>query len=131
MIVLLLGSGGREHALAWKLAQSERLTKLYAAPGNPGIAEVAECVDLDPLQPESVLAFARDQQVGLVVIGPEAPLVAGVADLLRDNAIPVFGTLLSVLLIGETLHLFHILALLLVLGGIAIAEWGRPKDGKA
>ena len=91
MIVLLLGSGGREHALAWKLAQSERLTKLYAAPGNPGIAECAECVDLDPLHIESVLAFARDENVGLVVIGPEAPLVAGLADLLRENGILTFG----------------------------------------
>ena len=91
MIVLLLGSGGREHALAWKLAQSERLTKLYAAPGNPGLAECAECVDLDPLHIESVLAFARDENVGLVVIGPEAPLVAGLADLLRENGILTFG----------------------------------------
>jgi len=91
MIVLLLGSGGREHALAWKLAQSERLTKLYAAPGNPGIADYAECVDLDPTHIESVLAFARDENVGLVVIGPEAPLVAGLADLLRENGVLVFG----------------------------------------
>jgi phosphoribosylamine--glycine ligase len=91
MIVLLLGSGGREHALAWKLAQSERLTRLFAAPGNPGIAECAECVDLDPCHPESVLAFARDENVGLVVIGPEAPLVAGLADLLRENGILTFG----------------------------------------
>ena len=91
MIVLLLGSGGREHALAWKLAQSERLTKLYAAPGNPGIAECAECVDLDPTHIDSVLAFAREENVGLVVIGPEAPLVAGLADLLRENGILTFG----------------------------------------
>ncbi|RVT92736.1 phosphoribosylamine--glycine ligase [Sphingomonas crocodyli] len=91
MIVLLLGSGGREHALAWKLAQSERLTKLYAAPGNPGIEEVAECVDLDPTHIESVLAFARDENVGLVVIGPEAPLVVGLADLLHANGILCFG----------------------------------------
>ena len=91
MIVLLLGSGGREHALAWKLAQSERLTKLYAAPGNTGIAECAECVDLDPTRIESVLAFAREENVGLVVIGPEAPLVAGLADLLRENGILTFG----------------------------------------
>jgi phosphoribosylamine--glycine ligase len=91
MIVLLLGSGGREHALAWKLAQSDRLTRLYAAPGNPGIAQVAELVDLDPTHIESVLAFARDENVGLVVIGPEAPLVAGLADLLRANGILTFG----------------------------------------
>ena len=67
------------------------MTRLYAAPGNPGIAECAECVDLDPTHIESVLAFARDQNVGLVVIGPEAPLVAGLADLLRENGILTFG----------------------------------------
>ncbi|MCZ4340034.1 phosphoribosylamine--glycine ligase [Sphingomonadaceae bacterium G21617-S1] len=91
MIVLLLGSGGREHALAWKLAQSERLTKLFAAPGNPGIAQHAECVDLDPTHVESVVAFAREENVGLVVIGPEAPLVAGLGDKLRENGILTFG----------------------------------------
>ncbi|WP_380873683.1 phosphoribosylamine--glycine ligase [Sphingomonas sp. DBB INV C78] len=91
MKVLLLGSGGREHALAWKLAQSPRLSKLYAAPGNPGIAEHAECVVLDPANPHAVLAFARAQEIGLVVVGPEAPLVAGVGDLLRENGVLVFG----------------------------------------
>lgn len=91
MIILLLGSGGREDALAWKLAQSERLTKLFAAPGNPGIAAYAECVDLDPANPDAVLAFARTEKVGLVVIGPEAPLVAGVGDMLRANGILTFG----------------------------------------
>jgi len=77
--------------LAWKLAQSPTLTKLYAAPGNPGIAQHAECVDLDPVHIESVLAFARDEKVGLVVIGPEGPLVAGLADLLRENGVLTFG----------------------------------------
>ncbi|MDX3885660.1 MULTISPECIES: phosphoribosylamine--glycine ligase [Sphingomonas] len=91
MKVLLLGSGGREHALAWKLAQSPKLTKLYAAPGNPGIAEHAELVPIDPAHPHAVLAFARDMDIGLVVIGPEAPLVAGVGDLLRENGVLVFG----------------------------------------
>jgi phosphoribosylamine--glycine ligase len=91
MIILLLGSGGREHALAWKLSQSERLTKLFAAPGNPGIAQHAECVDLDPTHVESVVAFAREENVGLVVIGPEAPLVAGLADRLRENGVLTFG----------------------------------------
>ena len=77
--------------MAWKLAQSPTLTKLYAAPGNPGIAQHAECVDLDPVHIESVLAFARDEKVGLVVIGPEGPLVAGLADLLRENGVLTFG----------------------------------------
>jgi phosphoribosylamine--glycine ligase len=91
MNVLLLGSGGREHALAWKLAQSPRLSRLYAAPGNPGIAAHAECVALDPGDGAAVAGFARDFNIGLVVVGPEQPLVAGVADVLRAAGIPVFG----------------------------------------
>jgi phosphoribosylamine--glycine ligase len=91
MKVLLIGSGGREHALAWKLAQSPRLTTLYAAPGNPGIAAHAELVDLDPLHVEAVVAFARDENIGLVVVGPEQPLVAGLADRLRAAGVLVFG----------------------------------------
>lgn len=87
----MLGSGGREHALAWKLAQSPRLTRLYAAPGNPGIAAYAECVALDPGHGASVVAFARDFNIGLVVVGPEQPLVDGIADALRDAGILVFG----------------------------------------
>ncbi len=91
MNVLLLGSGGREHALAWKLAQSPLLTQLFAAPGNPGIAAHASCVDLAATDPAAVLAFAQANRIGLVVIGPEAPLVAGVGDVLREAGIPVFG----------------------------------------
>ncbi len=91
MNVLLLGSGGREHALAWKLAQSPRLTKLYAASGNPGIARFAEVVALDHGHMESVLAFARDFNVGLVVVGPEQPLVDGLVDLLAANGVLAFG----------------------------------------
>ena len=91
MNVLLLGSGGREHALAWKLAQSPRLTKLFAAPGNPGIAEHAELVSLDACDHAAVLAFCDAERIGLVVIGPEAPLVDGLADSLREAFVPVFG----------------------------------------
>jgi phosphoribosylamine---glycine ligase len=91
MKVLLLGSGGREHALAWKLAQSPRLGHLFAAPGNPGIAEHAELVDLDPADQAAVVAFCREQAVDLVVIGPEQPLVEGLADTLRAAGVPVFG----------------------------------------
>ena len=91
MNVLLLGSGGREHALAWKLAQSPRLGKLYAAPGNPGIEEHADLVALDAADHGAVIAFARDRAIGLVVIGPEAPLVEGLADSLRAAGIAVFG----------------------------------------
>ena len=91
MDVLLIGSGGREHALAWKLAQSPGLDTLWAAPGNPGIARHARLVALDPADHAAVVAFARDHGIGLVVIGPEAPLVAGLADVLRAAGVAVFG----------------------------------------
>ncbi len=80
MNVLLIGGGGREHALAWKLKQSPLLEALYCAPGNAGIAEVADCVALDVADHDAVAQFCRDKAIGLVVIGPEAPLVAGLAD---------------------------------------------------
>ena len=91
MNVLLLGSGGREHALAWKLAASPVLTKLYAAPGNPGIAREAELVALDAADHAAVAAFCREKKIDLVVVGPEAPLVAGLTDDLRAAGIRVFG----------------------------------------
>jgi phosphoribosylamine--glycine ligase len=91
MNVLLIGSGGREHGLAWKLAQSPLLTKLYAAPGNPGIAESAELVALDVTDHAAVVDFCRAHDVALIVVGPEAPLVAGIADDLRAAGLAVFG----------------------------------------
>ena len=91
MRVLLIGSGGREHALAWKLAQSPLLTALYAAPGNPGIGEEATLVDLDIADDSAVLTFCRRESIDFVVVGPEAPLVAGLADTLRTGGIAVFG----------------------------------------
>ncbi|MAS14864.1 MAG: phosphoribosylamine--glycine ligase [Nitratireductor sp.] len=91
MNVLLIGSGGREHALAWKLAASPVLTKLYAAPGNPGMAGDAECVALDVTDHAAVVAYCREKAIDLVVVGPEAPLVAGLADALTDAGIRVFG----------------------------------------
>lgn len=91
MNVLLIGSGGREHALGWKLSQSPGLDRLYCAPGNPGIAEVAELVALDVGDHGAVIAFCRDRAVELVVIGPEAPLVDGLGDALRRAGLLVFG----------------------------------------
>jgi phosphoribosylamine--glycine ligase len=91
MNVLLIGSGGREHALAWKLAQSPKLSRLFAAPGNPGIAEHAELVALDPADHRAVLGFCTRHSIELVVIGPEAPLVDGLADNLRTMGFCVFG----------------------------------------
>jgi len=91
MDILLLGSGGREDALAWRLRQSPSCGKLVAAPGNPGIARWAECMALDPCDPSAVVELARTEGIDLVVVGPEAPLVAGVADALREAGIAVFG----------------------------------------
>jgi len=91
MNILLLGSGGREHALAWKLAQSPRCDTLWAAPGNPGISSLATCIDLDATDHAAVLAFCEANVIGLVVIGPEAPLVDGLADSLRGEGFAVFG----------------------------------------
>ena len=91
MNILLIGAGGREHALAWKLAQSPSLAKLYAAPGNPGIAEEAELVALDVANHAAVIAFCQDKDIGLVVVGPEAPLVDGLGNALRTVGFAVFG----------------------------------------
>lgn len=91
MNILLIGSGGREHALSWKLRQSPACDRLFAAPGNPGIAEEAECVALDVTDHAAVIAFCEDKAIGLVVVGPEAPLVDGLSDSLRAAGVPVFG----------------------------------------
>ncbi len=91
MQVLVVGSGAREHALAWRLAQSPGLTELHAAPGNPGIAALGRCHPVRADDAEGLLSLALALEADLVVIGPEGPLVAGVADELRMNGIPVFG----------------------------------------
>ncbi|MFY8075994.1 MAG: phosphoribosylamine--glycine ligase [Sphingorhabdus lacus] len=91
MNILLIGSGGREHALAWKLAQSPSCDTLYAAPGNPGIAEDAELVDLNVSDHAAVISFCAGHDIGLVVVGPEGPLVDGLGDSLREAGISVFG----------------------------------------
>jgi phosphoribosylamine--glycine ligase len=89
--VLVIGSGAREHALVWKLAQSPRVTRLYAAPGNPGMASSAECVPLDVTQLADLAEFAERAQINLTVVGPEVPLVAGIVDLFRQRGLPIFG----------------------------------------
>jgi phosphoribosylamine---glycine ligase len=91
MNILLIGNGGREHALAWKLSQSPLCDTLYAALGNPGIGEEAELVSLAITDHAAVIAFCAGHEIGLVVIGPEAPLVDGLSDSLRDAGVPVFG----------------------------------------
>ena len=93
MKILLIGGGGREHALAWKLAQSSKVSNIFAAPGNPGIAELPKCeciaLSLDDL--EKVADYAEDNGIDLTVVGPEATLVAGIADVFKRRGLPVFG----------------------------------------
>lgn len=91
MKILLLGGGAREHAIAWALKKSSRVEDLFAAPGNPGIAKLASCHEIDPCDSAAVLELVRKTGADHVVVGPEAPLVAGVADALRENGISVFG----------------------------------------
>ena len=91
MNILLVGSGGREHAMAWKIAQSPLLKKLYGAPGNAGMAAVAECLPIPADDVATLVTVAKEKQMDLVVIGPEGPLVAGLSDRLRATGIAVFG----------------------------------------
>lgn len=91
MKVLIIGSGGREHAMAWKIAQSPKLTKLYAAPGNAGIAELAEIVDIAAKDLENLLKFVKREGIDLVVVGPEAPLVDGIVDRFQKEGVKIFG----------------------------------------
>jgi phosphoribosylamine---glycine ligase len=93
--VLIVGSGGREHALAWKLSQSPTLTSLHAAPGNPGIASLGECHPVRAEDGEGLLSLCRELEVDLVVVGPEAPLVVGLVDTLRRAGVAVFGPTLA------------------------------------
>ena len=91
MRVLLVGGGGREHAIAWKVSQSKHVTKLFAAPGNAGIAEYAECVDISVMDAPKLVAFAKEQNIDFVIVGPDDPLVAGVADAFTEAGMRVFG----------------------------------------
>src|SRR5918912_4637260 len=91
MKVLLLGSGAREHALAWRLAQCGTLEDLHAAPGNPGVATLGACHPIRATDVEGLLGLCRQHEIDLVVVGPEAPLVAGLADALRRAGVRVFG----------------------------------------
>jgi len=91
MNILVVGGGGREHALAWKIAQSPVVDRLYCAPGNAGIKQVAECVPVDVLDFDKLRGFAREQKIELAVIGPERPLIRGLANVLREDGVLVFG----------------------------------------
>ena len=91
MKILILGGGGREHALAWAISQNPKCTTLLCAPGNAGIADVAECITLDIEDGAAVAAYATAQKVDFVIIGPEGPLAVGVADAVRGAGITCFG----------------------------------------
>jgi phosphoribosylamine--glycine ligase len=91
MNILIIGSGGREHALAWKIKQSPLVKKIYCAPGNGGIAEIAQCVDIKAENIQGLIRFAKEKKVGLTVVGPEAPLVAGVVDAFEHEGLKIFG----------------------------------------
>ena len=91
MKVLIVGGGGREHAIAWAVAKSPRCEKLYAAPGNAGIAELAECVNISVMDAPSLVAFAKKKDIDFVIVAPDDPLAAGVADAFLDEGIKTFG----------------------------------------
>ncbi|MBP3462367.1 MAG: phosphoribosylamine--glycine ligase, partial [Tyzzerella sp.] len=91
MKVLIVGSGGREHAIAWKVAQSEKVDKIYCAPGNAGCAEYAECVPIGAMEFDKLVAFAKEKEIDLTVIGMDDPLVGGVVDAFEEAGLRVFG----------------------------------------
>lgn len=91
MNILIVGGGGREHALAWKIAQSPQAHKLYCAPGNAGIASLAECIDIEPSDISGLLHFAQSNKVDLTVVGPELPLTLGIVDSFEESGLKIFG----------------------------------------
>jgi len=128
MRVLVVGSGGREHALCWSIAASPLLTKLWCAPGNPGIATVATCVPIGAMDISALVAFARDNAIDLVVPGPEAPLVAGITDAMEAAGIPCCGpTQAAAQLEGSKTFTKQICDA----AGIPTARWERFEDAEA
>ncbi|MDD4955740.1 MAG: phosphoribosylamine--glycine ligase [Candidatus Omnitrophica bacterium] len=91
MKVLVIGSGGREHALVWKIAQSRLVDKIFAIPGNGGISEIAECLEIKTIETERILSFARKEKIDITVVGPEAPLVLGIVDDFTNHGLKIFG----------------------------------------
>ncbi|NQT95970.1 MAG: phosphoribosylamine--glycine ligase [Candidatus Omnitrophica bacterium] len=91
MNVLVIGSGGREHALCWKIKQSDKVDRLYCAPGNGGISEIADCVDIKADDIDSLCSFAKENEIGLTIVGPEVPLVAGIIDRFNEEGLRIFG----------------------------------------
>lgn len=91
MKVLVVGGGGREHAICWKISKSSKVSKIYCAPGNAGIAEVAECVNIKAMEFDKLAAFAKDNQIDLTVVGMDDPLVGGIVDVFEAEGLRVFG----------------------------------------
>lgn len=91
MKILIVGGGGREHAIAWKAAQSPKVEKIYCAPGNAGIAEVAECVNIGVMEFDKLVEFAKEHEIDLSIIGPDDPLAAGAVDAFEEAGLRVFG----------------------------------------
>ena len=91
MKVLIVGSGGREHAIAWKVAQSPKVEKMYCAPGNAGISQLAECVPIGAMEFEELAAFAKEKAIDLTIVGMDDPLVGGLVDVLEAEGLRVFG----------------------------------------
>ena len=102
MNVLVVGGGGREHAICWKLAQSDKVDKIYCAPGNAGISAVAECVAIGAEDIDGICAFAKDNAIDLAVIGPEVPLAMGIVDQLEAVGVKTFGQIIHQGLSGKT-----------------------------
>ena len=91
MKVLVVGSGGREHAICWKISQSPKVDKIYCAPGNAGISQIAECVDIKAMEFDKLVAFAKEKNIDLTVIGMDDPLVGGIVDVFEAEGLRVFG----------------------------------------
>lgn len=91
MKILVVGSGGREHALVWKIKQSEKAEKVFCAPGNAGISRMADCVDIAVTDVKKLLKFAKKEKIDLTVVGPESSLVAGLVDTFEKNGLRIFG----------------------------------------
>lgn len=91
MKILVVGGGGREHAICWKLSNEKNVEKIYCAPGNPGIAEVAECVNIGDSDIDKLAKFAKENEIDITVVGPEVPLVMGITDVFESQGLKVFG----------------------------------------
>lgn len=104
MKVLIVGGGGREHAIAWKVAQSKRVDKIYCAPGNAGIAEIAECVPIGAMEFDKLVAFAKEKEIDLTVVGMDDPLVGGIVDAFEAENLRIFGPRKNAAILEDLRH---------------------------